>query len=148
MAVVAHSMGGLVSRAFVLEHHQRVDSDSIRLFVSYSTPWEGMASARKGVEQSPVVIDSWRDVAEGSEFLQTIFFEGEAGKQPRHLPDSIAHHLIFGVKDQTISVPSAVRWQVVREARDRWPLAYGHVDILSSPEASLLLNEMLAEVGD
>ena len=45
-------------------------------------------------------------------------------------------------------MPSAIRWQVVREARDRWPLAYGHVDILSSPEASLLLNEMLAEVGD
>ena len=148
MAVVAHSMGGLVSRAFLLEHHGRVESDPIRLFVSYSTPWEGLASAREGVERSPVVIDSWRDVAEGSQFLQTIFFEGEGAKQPRHLPDSIAYHLIFGVKDETISVPSAIRWQVVREARDRWPLPYGHVDILSSPEASQLLNEILAGLGD
>ena len=41
LAVVAHSMGGLVSRAFLLEHHARVDDDPIGLFVSYSTPWEG-----------------------------------------------------------------------------------------------------------
>ena len=148
MAVVAHSMGGLVSRAFLLEHHARVENDTVRLFVSYSTPWEGVASARVGVEKSPVVIDSWRDLAEGSDFLQAIFFQDPGGKQPRHLPDSIPYHLIFGVKDETISVPSAIRWQVVREARDRWPLPYGHVDILASPEASQLLNEMLAEIED
>jgi len=148
MAVVAHSMGGLVSRGFILEHHERVESDTLRLFVSYSTPWEGVASAKMGVERSPVVIDSWRDVAEGSGFIQTLFFEGEDAKQPRHLPNPIAYHLVFGVKDETISVPSAIRWQAVREARDRWPLPYGHVDILSSPEASLLLNEMLAEIDE
>ena len=148
MAVVAHSMGGLVARGFILEHHERVESDPIRLFVSYSTPWGGVASAKMGVERSPVVIDSWRDLAEGSEFIQTLFFAGEGAKQLRHLPDPIAYHLVFGVKDETISVPSAIPWQVVREARDRWPLPYGHVDILSSPEASLLLNEMLADLDD
>jgi hypothetical protein len=36
----------------------------------------------------------------------------------------------------------------VREAKNRWPLPFGHVDILSSPEASLLLNEMLAGMDD
>jgi pimeloyl-ACP methyl ester carboxylesterase len=148
MAVVAHSMGGLVSRRFLLEHHARVETDSIRLFVSYSTPWEGVASARMGVERSPVVIDSWRDVAAGSDFIQTLFFAGPERKQPRQLPGSIAYHLVFGVKDETISVPSAIPWQVVREAKDRWPLPYGHVDILASPEASLLLNEMLVEIDD
>jgi pimeloyl-ACP methyl ester carboxylesterase len=144
MAVVAHSMGGLVSRAFILEHHDRVDADSIGLFVSISTPWEGVASARAGVERSPVVVDAWRFVAAGSPFLHELFFQDEGQGTQRHLPDAITHHLIFGVNDQTIAVPSAIRWQVVREAGDRWPLAYGHVDILSSPEASLLLNEILA----
>ncbi|HEY8152838.1 MAG TPA: hypothetical protein VII72_01780 [Myxococcota bacterium] len=148
MAVVAHSMGGLVSRAFLLEHHGRVENDPIHLFVSFSTPWEGVASAKMGVERSPVVIDSWRDVAQDSEFIQAMFFEDKEAKQPRHLPDSIAYHMVFGVQDQTISVPSAIRWQVVREAKNRWPLPFGHVDILSSPEASLLLNEMLAGMDD
>jgi pimeloyl-ACP methyl ester carboxylesterase len=148
MAVVAHSMGGLLSRAFILEHHERVENDPIRLFVSFSTPWAGVASAKLAADRSPVVIDSWRDVAEGSDFLQKIFLRGQGSKEPRHLPDSITYHLVFGVKDETISVPSAIRWQAVREARDRWPLPYGHVDILASPEASELLNEMLEKTFD
>jgi pimeloyl-ACP methyl ester carboxylesterase len=57
LAVVAHSMGGLVSRAFLLELRGSRTTD--RLFVSYSTPWEGRLRAG-GVEKSPVVIDSWR----------------------------------------------------------------------------------------
>jgi hypothetical protein len=52
------------------------------------------------------------------------------------------------VNDQTIAVPSAIRWQVVREAVHCWPLPYGHVDILVSPEASLLLNEILEGYAD
>lgn len=148
LAVVAHSMGGLVSRAFILDHHARVDRDSVRVFVSISTPWEGVASARSGVERSPVVVDAWRDVAAGSSFLRSLFYEDAAAKTPRHLPETVAYHLIFGVSDETISVPSAIRWQVVREAGDRWPLPYGHVEILSSPEASLLLNEILLEASE
>lgn len=148
LAVVAHSMGGLVSRAFVLEHHARVEDDPIGLFVSYSTPWEGVASAQAGVEKSPVVIDSWRDVAAGSEFIHAIFYQDPDAKLPRDLPEGMSYHLIFGVEDQTIAVPSAIRWQVVREAENRWPLPYGHVDILDSPEASLLLNEILREYAD
>ena len=148
LAVVAHSMGGLVSRAFLLEHHARVEDDPIGLFVSYSTPWEGVASAREGVEKSPVVIDSWRDVAAGSEFLRAIFYQDPEAKLPRELPEGVSYHLIFGVEDQTIAVPSAIRWQVVREAENRWPLPYGHVDILDSPEASLLLNEILLDYAD
>jgi pimeloyl-ACP methyl ester carboxylesterase len=148
MAVVAHSMGGLVSRAFILEHHDRVDHDSIQLFVSISTPWEGVASARAGVERSPVVVDAWRFVAAGSPFLRTLFFEDAGEIAQRHLPDAVAYHLIFGVNDETISVPSAIRWQALREAGDRWPLPYGHVDILASPEASQLLNEILLEFSE
>jgi hypothetical protein len=120
LAVVAHSMGGLVSRAS--PSTTRVDDDPIGLFVSYSTPWEGVASARAGVEKSPVVIDSWRDVAAGSDFLRAIFFQDSAAKVPRDLPEGISYHLIFGVEDHTIAVPSAIRWQVVREAKNRWPL--------------------------
>jgi hypothetical protein len=48
------------------------------------------------------------------------------------------------VQDQTIPLASAIRWEAVREARDRWPLPYGHVDVLESREAADLLNEALA----
>jgi pimeloyl-ACP methyl ester carboxylesterase len=143
MVVVAHSMGGLVARAFILEHHAEARVDPVRLFVAISTPWAGLDSAEQGVERSPVVVPSWRDVATGSEFLRGIFFE-DPGRQTRPRRLGVPFHLVFGVRDRTIGLSSAARWEAVREATSRWPLDYGHVDILKSPEASRLLGEILA----
>jgi pimeloyl-ACP methyl ester carboxylesterase len=139
LVVVAHSMGGLVSRSFILKHHAESRHDPVKLFVAISTPWGGVGSAEKGVERSPIVVPSWRDVATGSEFLRDLFFEGP--ERPRHL--GIPFHLLFGVRDRTISLSSAARWEAMRDAVSRWPLDYDHVDILSSPEAATLLGEIL-----
>jgi len=144
LVVVAHSMGGLVSRSFILKHHERVRDDPVRLFVSISTPWGGVASAAKGVEQSPIVVPSWNDVTPDSEFIAALFFEDPAARTTRrHLPDQVRYALLFGVEDHTISLPSAVRWEAVRDAEARWPLPYDHTEILRSPEASMLLGEIL-----
>lgn len=145
LVVVAHSMGGLVSRSFILKHHEQAREDPVRLFVSISTPWSGVASAAKGVEQSPIVVRSWRDVAPDSEFLRALFFEDpEAQTTRRRLPDQVAYHLIFGVEDRTISLASAARWEALRDAEERWPLVYDHTKILESPELFTLLREILA----
>ena len=145
LVVVAHSMGGLVSRSFILKHHEQAREDPVKLFVTISTPWGGAASAEQGVARSPIVVPSWRDVAANSDFLRDIFFEAkEEPAKPRLLPEGLPFYLLFGVRDRTISLPSAARWEAVREATERWPLAYDHVDILSSPEAKSLLKEILA----
>jgi pimeloyl-ACP methyl ester carboxylesterase len=144
LVVVAHSMGGLVSRSFILEHHEQAREDPVRVFVSISTPWDGVASAAKGVEQSPIVVRSWKDVAPNSEFLRALFFEDpEAQTTRRPLPNQVNHQLIFGVEDRTISLASAARWEALRDAEDRWPLAYDHTKILQSPELLTLLREIL-----
>ena len=48
-------------------------SDSIRLFVSISSPWGGEGQAKTGVEKSPAVIPSWKDVEPDSPYIQRIF---------------------------------------------------------------------------
>ena len=53
LVVVAHSMGGLVSRSFILEHHEQAREDPVRLFVSISTPWSGVASAARASNSRP-----------------------------------------------------------------------------------------------
>jgi hypothetical protein len=137
-------MGGLVSRSFILRHHERVQEDPVRLFVSIATPWGGVASAEKGVEQSPIVVPSWKDITPKSEFIGALFFEDPAARTTRkHLPDQVRYQLLLGVEDQTISLASAVRWEALRDADDRWPLPYDHTEILRSPEASTLLREIL-----
>ena len=98
-----------------------------------------------GVEQSPIVVPSWRDVAPDSEFLRALFFEDpEAQTKRRPLPDQVNYQLIFGVEDHTINLASAVRWEALRDADARWPLAYDHTKILQSPELFTLLREILA----
>jgi pimeloyl-ACP methyl ester carboxylesterase len=143
LAVVAHSMGGLVAREFVLRNHERAVGDPVRAFITLSTPWDGVPSAAEGADRSPFVVPSWRDVKPDSDFLKGLFFEDEAMEVRRHLPEKLATRLLFGVKDQTIPLTSAIRWEALEDADDRWPLPYGHADILRSPEASRLVNELL-----
>ncbi len=148
--VVAHSMGGLVARAFVLEHYATTRRDQIRLFVSISTPWGGMASARsmyhapEGIQA--LLPKSFLDVAVGSAFINGLFFEDpEERKRLRLLPDHLSYHLMFGVwADEIVPEASASRWEVVREADEVFPLYYGHTEILREPETSAALNRVLA----
>ena len=90
------------------------------------------------------MIPSWRDVATGSEFIRRLFFTGEGSDAARRiLPGHLTHYLLFGVSDTTISLQSAIRWEALEEADARWPLNYGHVEILRSRESSELLAEAL-----
>jgi len=134
LELVAHSMGGLVARRFLLDH--AAEFPQIGQFVSISTPWGGQPSAASGVKHSPAVVPSWRDIQPQGEFLHSLF--------ARPLPPGIAHSLLFGhqdgagvlrdASDGTISVASQLR----PEARAGAALVMGfqesHAGILSSPE--------------
>jgi len=66
------------------------------------------------------------------------------GSVRRRLPAGSPFYLIFGVEDRTISLSSAIRWEALRDARERWPLPYDQTAILRSPELTTLLGEILA----
>ena len=48
--VAAHSMGGLVSRRFILDHLKRPDAVHIPTFITFSSPWDGHEAAAIGVK--------------------------------------------------------------------------------------------------
>jgi len=73
LVVVAHSMGGLVSRAYLNDQTRRPGGYRVEIFVTYATPWAGHAAAEAGVERSPVVIPSWRDIRPRSHFIEDLF---------------------------------------------------------------------------
>jgi pimeloyl-ACP methyl ester carboxylesterase len=146
MAVVAHSMGGLVARAFIFEQADDEDAGPVRLFVSIATPWAGLPAAESGLKRSHWVVPSWRDIAPDSRFLADLYYlDPEERSAPRTLPEEVAFNVIVGGADVTIPVESAVRWEVLRQADDRWPLAEDHTSILTAPETATLLGEMLEE---
>src|SRR5690606_3574593 len=115
---VGHSRGGSVGGGFVLRHAKGSALD-VPLFATISTPWAGHAAAGLGVKHSPVVLDVWRDMAPGSEYLQALFAES--------LPTETQHHLIFTFSrdrssfgasaDQAVTVASQLDPAAQAEAR-------------------------------
>ncbi|MCP5060058.1 MAG: putative lipase [bacterium] len=156
--VVAHSMGGLVSRAFLLHHTEQTGSEALRLFVTLSTPWNGHAGATLGVKYAPEVVYSWRDVAPGSAFLTSLFYRDGAAEARRRLPAFLPHHLIFGFRrddnlpgicnDKVVSVASELREEAQKEAVSVYGFDADHVEILRLPAAADRLNRMLAAALD
>jgi pimeloyl-ACP methyl ester carboxylesterase len=146
--VVAHSMGGLVVRAFLNKSVAPGDEGWVPLFVSISTPWEGHAAADAGVERSPVVLPSWRDMAPSSVFLSTLFETA--------LPQAVEFHLLFGfeghrrfrrtggINDGVVSVASQLAPPAQRDARRLHGFPSNHTEILRNPEVSKVLNALLA----
>lgn len=143
--VVAHSMGGLVSRSALIEKNNF--TDSVKLFVSISTPWGGEQRAKTGVEKSPAVIPSWKDVDPDSEFIKRIF----AAK----LDSSMRYYLFFGHKgggslfrqnnDNTVTLESMLDPRAQADALKVTGLNEDHVSILSSPEMLKYFKNVLAD---
>ena len=135
--VTAHSMGGLVSRAFLLRSPHTDEHDFFKLFVTFSTPWNGHRAAKMGVKWAPATVPAWIDMQPDSEFLQAVRAD---------LPPGIPHHLFFGFDtkgfnpmmtyshDSVVSVSSQLaRWAQATAVR-----IYGydldHVEILADAE--------------
>lgn len=152
IAIVAHSIGGLVSRAAILGYWQSTGRDDVRLFVSISTPWGGDVRARRA-EEAPIELpESFRDLRPESDFLRSLFYEDEAKQRTRALPEQVEFHMIFGFRmsgssstanDGTVTVPSEARIEAQEQAQSVRALDHGHVDILHAPETVGRLNRLL-----
>lgn len=142
--VVAHSMGGLVARGFLLRHSKNT-ALQVPLFVTMSTPWAGHAAAEFGVRHSPVVIDVWRDMAPGSEYLQALFAE--------QLPIETEHHLIFTFSrdrssfgasdDRAVTVASQLSADAQAGASKLYGFDDTHRGILRNDRVAALLGELI-----
>jgi pimeloyl-ACP methyl ester carboxylesterase len=159
LAVVAHSMGGLVSRSFILKHWERTRRRDIKVFVAISSPWGGSESAAM-VADAPedLIVYSWIDMNPESDFLKGLFYQPPGHVRPRTLPSHTPFHMIFGYKrdessfgpssDGVLSVKSEARLEAIEAARSVLPLDYDHPGILHSGEAVNRLNFILGDAFD
>ncbi|MDX2453198.1 hypothetical protein [Desulfosarcina sp.] len=146
LAVTAHSMGGLVSRAFIKEYALTDNPADVNLFVSISTPWGGSRMAAKGAEEAPVAVPSWHDMGPDSDFIRNLF--------ATPLPAGVSHHLFFSFKgdcslfmannDGTVELESELDYRAQREASTTIGLNEDHGSILESHELFDEYNRLLS----
>ena len=146
LIVVAHSIGGLVSRATINRLITQGDGGMLATFVTISTPWNGHSAAAMGVKEAPVVMPMWRDVAPGSTFLTDLL------RVP--LPAGCPHSLLFSYdghshfldvpNDGVVAVSSELAQPVQRAARLVRGFDESHTSILRDADVSATVNEVLA----
>jgi pimeloyl-ACP methyl ester carboxylesterase len=147
--VVAHSMGGLVSRSFLVKNVLDDQNHYVTRFVSISTPWAGHEAAAMGVKLGPAVVPSWRDLAKGSDFQKAI--------QAMRLKGQVHHLLLYGThrsnslvlpheNDGTVSVKSQLFPPAKADAV--WTMGFDadHVGILSRPDVIRAVEQFLGGV--
>jgi pimeloyl-ACP methyl ester carboxylesterase len=147
LVVVAHSMGGLVSRGAIQRAASQAGTNFIPTFVTISTPWGGHQAAASGVKHLDFPVPAWRDMSPGSDYLKTIL------AQP--LPPGTRHDLIFGFKssgglgmpddnDGVVGVGSELVIEVQNAAASVFGLNLDHGEILRSPIVVEKLHQALA----
>jgi pimeloyl-ACP methyl ester carboxylesterase len=151
MVVVAHSMGGLVARAFINRVIAAGDgrAEGLRLFITISTPWDGHSAAQRGVSQAPVVAPSWYDMAPGSPFLRSLL-------EPP-LPSTLGYDLFFSyaggsrwtcaANDGVVTLASQLLPRAQTEARMMHGFDETHRTILRSADLSAMVHEQLAPLA-
>lgn len=154
LAVVAHSMGGLVARGAILDYAEETERDDVRLFVTISTPWGGAEGAERASRAPIELPPSFADMKPSSDYLRGLFYEAGDENAARLLPEEVEFHMLLGFRmrrrasradDGSVSVASQARREAQEQAETIRALDFGHVDILDSPEARERLNLLLAE---
>lgn len=149
LCVVGYSMGGLVSRALILQNAGEQSAFDIPVFISVSTPWNG-----SGITDlktlSPAKVPSWEDLSPGSPFLKSLF----ASK----LPGTTEYYLFYSYQgdripvrqnnDKFITLESALPLRAQSEAVRVWAFNKTHDTILASDEVSDKINEILGNWYD
>lgn len=149
--VVAHSMGGLLSRGFIQRYIDEGDTDLIGLFVTLSTPWQGHASAQRGVSRAPAVIPAWYDMVPDSPYIRSLF--ENTG------PDCFPYYLLFSYRgtrgflpgensDGTVTLRSQLAPVAQDEAEKIFGFDEGHVGILNGAGVFARLNTIFSQTAD
>lgn len=143
--IVAHSMGGLVTRGALNLCIADGDCDYVESLTTISTPWNGVASAKSGVEWAPTVVPVWRDIDPDSDFVVTLF--------DLPLPSELPHNLLFGFhvdsffgadsSDGVITLTSQLREEAQAGASVVHGYDEGHVSILGNVDVANLVNALM-----
>jgi uncharacterized alpha/beta hydrolase family protein len=143
--IVAHSMGGLMTRSFVMKYVEGKSAYKIALGVTVNSPLQGMDSAATGVKSSPIVVPVWRDMASNGEYVQRV----NTWQWPKDIP----YHLIFSYlpgedSDRVVPLTSQLSLSLQDQAVAIHGFQGEHTAILADPTFVQRLVALLSSYKD
>jgi pimeloyl-ACP methyl ester carboxylesterase len=145
LIIVAHSMGGLVSRRYLIDAPDGGEAGVAHVLVTFSSPWNGNEWAGIGARMVPDPPGPWIDLAPESAFLASV----------RTPLARVPHYVFFGYRraaslltsqssDGAITLDSQIPEWIQQQAERTWGFDADHAGILSSEPALGRLNALLA----
>ena len=131
--VVAHSMGGLVSKGMFYQADEEL-LQRTRLFITMASPFGGHSAAAAGLKWSPVVAPVWWAMAPGSSYLQVIDSVDLSAGPNHHLIYSYSHEL-GGEREEddgVVTVESQLIESAQRNAIATYGVADNHVGVVTN----------------
>jgi len=147
--IVAHSMGGLVSRGYLVDALRDEGGGPARLLITLSSPWEGSEWAQAGARFMPGAPGVWTDLSPASDFLVAL----------RKPVPRVPHYVFFGYRrgpslltqessDGAIALASQIPAWIQEQAERCWGFDADHVGVLSHRAVLERLNALLAASAD
>ena len=143
--VVAHSMGGLVSKGMIYQADETL-LEKMNVFVTMSSPFGGHSAAAAGIKWAPVTAPVWWAMAPGSTYLTTI--------DGLDLTNGPAHHLVYTYSEETggpraeddgvVTVDSQLADSARANAVGIYGIADNHTGVTSNPCVTGLVWNVLA----
>ena len=140
--LVAHSMGGLIARSYVVNTVSHGQPNPVKLLVTFSTPWNGHTAAAQGVKNAPVVMPAWIDIQPDSRFISSLF--------DIKLRSSLDHYLFFSFNDSrsasgedndgAVTLTSQLDYRAQAEAKKLFGVNTSHRGILQDPKVIQTFN--------
>jgi pimeloyl-ACP methyl ester carboxylesterase len=150
LAVVAHSLGGLIARDAICRVADRVGKNLVPTFVSISAPWGGHQAATIGVNHLSYPVPAWCDLVPESAYL--------ASTLAKPLPQGTTHHLMFGFhsssglglptdNDGVVGVESQLLPSMQASAATVFGLPFEHHDILDAEQVVKRIARLVLEAA-
>ena len=144
--VLAHSMGGLVSKGMIYQASPDV-RERMRLFISIASPFGGHAAAAAGTKWAPVVAPVWWAMTPGSSYLQKIGSLDLSNGPTHHLFYTYSHER--GGEHQEDDTVVSVDSQLIESSKIRataiYPMADSHVGVMTNDCTMRMVPAILAD---
>jgi triacylglycerol esterase/lipase EstA (alpha/beta hydrolase family) len=141
LCVVAHSVGGLVTRHALGHHLRERDESLVRGLTTIGSPWSGLSAVAAGVRMAPEVVPAWYDLVPDQGFVRSLY------RVP--LPPRMPFVLLFSyregsVGDGVVPVSSQLRREAQEEATTMRGVEATHPGALEHPVVLRYVRRSLA----